>query len=754
MGSPPPPPTLTLQQILAAIRAANDTEKAAFRRELGVAAPSVDFAADKKVLELQQERKKVLMESAQLMNNVVEARKQEGELLKVQLMLEADRLVTNGTLQADMKDTLAEMLKNGEKLDANFDNLGADFEELRKKYHEISLIQNRINDLSDQHKNNIDDIVDSMGGLFGLQNKYSNSFINQLVTTGKLMQQNTAEGEAAKERFAQSFQTMFNMKNIAMNVAAKIFKESMKVLDAFDKASASLAAKTGTVGKFNGVLYDTQRAGNLLGVSMGDAANAIITLNASTSNFAKLSKSTQTNLAISTSQFEKLGVSAQDTADFMENAFKIMNMGASEAMVAQKELAMAGVELGIGADKIVKDFNAASKTLAVYGKDSIRIFKDLAAQAKAAGVEVSTLMGMVEQYDTFSGAAEGAAKFNALLGTQLSTTQMLMMTEEERTKTLIESVQAQGIAFGDMDKFTQKAIAAAAGITDMNEANRIFSMSLADYEANAREMEKNAQAQAKFDEAVQATVPTFEKFQNLATEMIIMIQPALETLGEFADMLTDFFQGLSKETKETVATLALFVSGVLVLAPLLSAGSGLIAGLAAVGPAIAGIGAGLASALGAISAVAATGVGALVLGALAATGVGLAAAMASVASSKAKIAEANAEIVNEGSQTIKSLESIATADFSGIATQFRTFIADLNSVTTDVKTTATLQNLSMISSGVAFDITGAKITSSSPNIINKINNVFDGAKMLLEIDGEQIEGVIKTLAAETVTNRR
>ncbi len=749
MASPPQPPTLTLDQILAAIRRADDSEKAAFRRELGTSSGTTDLTGQQASLKLQEERKKVLMESARLMNNVVEAKKQEGDLLKVQLLLQADAVGMN----KDMRDSLEQALEKGEQLGAQFDEYGTAFEELRGQYHKVSLLQNDINKLSDEHKSNIDDIVDSMGGLVGLQNKYSKSFIGQLVTTGKLMQQNTAEGEAAKERFAQSFKTMFNAKNIAMNVASKIFSESMKVLDAFDQASASLAAKTGTVGKFNDVLYDTQRAGNLLGVTMDGAASAIVTLNAATSQFAKLSKKTQTDLAISTSQMERLGVSASDTAEFMENAFKIMGMGATEAIDTQTELAMAGVQLGIGADKIVKDFNAASKTLAVYGKDSVRIFKDLAAQAKAAGVEVSTLMGMVQQYDTFSGAAEGAAKFNALLGTQLSTTQMLMMSEEERTKTLIESVQAQGIAFGDMDKYTQKAIAAAAGISDMNEANRIFSMSLLDYEANAREMENNAAAQQKFDDAVQATVPTMLKFQNLATEMIVMIQPALETLGEVADYLTDFMQGLSKETKETMGTIALFASGIMVLVPLFSAGSGLIAGLAALGPAIAGIGGGLATALGAITAVASTGVGALVLGALAATGAGLAMSLASVASSKAKIAEANAQIVNEGSQTIKSLESIATADFSGIATQFKTFIADLNNVSTDVKTTAVLQNLSMISSGVAFDITGAKIISSSPNVVAKINNVFDGAKLLLEIDGEPIEGVIRTLAAEVNTSR-
>jgi hypothetical protein len=234
---------------------------------------------------------------------------------------------------------------------------------------------------------------------------------------------------------------MFSVQNVAMNVASGIFNQSMKVFTDFDNALTKVAGKTGTVGKFNDNLYDAQRAGNLLGVSMDDAANSLIALNAGTSQFAKLNSKTRTDLVIATSQFEKLGVSATDTAEFMENAFKIMNMSASEAIDTQTELAMSGVALGIGADKMVKDFNAASKTLAVYGKGSIKVFKGLASQAKAAGVEVSTLLGIAEKFDTFSGAAEGAAQFNALLGTQLSTTQMLMMTEDERMKTLVESVQ-------------------------------------------------------------------------------------------------------------------------------------------------------------------------------------------------------------------------------------------------------------------------------------------------------------------------
>ena len=47
---------------------------------------------------------------------------------------------------------------------------------------------------------------------------------------------------------------------------------------------------------------------------------------------------------------------------------------------------------------------------------------------------------------------------------------------------------------------------------------------------------------------------------------------------------------MSKETKETISMIALFVSGIMVLAPLFAVGGGFMAGLAAIGPAIAGVG--------------------------------------------------------------------------------------------------------------------------------------------------------------------
>ena len=759
----------TMQQFLDLIQSATPDELRAFKAAMpgssggsgGEAMTDEQVAQLTVLLNLEEKRAKVLQKSSLLMGDINKSKEQEALAMQkqVELALKLEiQAVAKGTLSDDDKevqiealDVMLEQVKAGEELSANLANVSSGLLSQLDSYKKIVPVQQRINDLTSETKDNIDDLVKGMGSFVGLSDKVSGSGIGKMTQLFATIKEGGKDADAAVELLGRQIGKMFSVQNIAMNVASGIFNQSMKIFNDFDNALASVAGKTGTVGKFNDNLYDAQRAGNLLGVSMDDAANSIVALNAGTSQFAKLNSKTRTDLVIASSQMEKLGVAASDTADFMENAFKIMGMGATEAIEAQTDLAMAGVQLGIGAGKIVKDFTAASKTLAVYGKGSMKVFKSLAAQAKAANVEVGTLLGIVEKFDTFSGAAEGAAHFNALLGTQLSTTQMLMMTEDERMKTLVESVQAQGIAFGDMDKFTQKSIAAAAGITDMNEANRIFSMSLGDYEANAREMENNAAAQAKFDEAVQATVPTMKKFQNLATEMIVMVQPALEYLGEVADELTDFFQGLDKETKETVGTIGLFVAGITMLVPLFSVGGGLIAGLAAFGPAIAAVGGGIATALGAIATVVAgsAGIAGGVMLAFLAGGAIISASMAAMAESDAKISESNAKMVGQGSDTIKSMAEIGNADFSGIATKFKGVMQELSTMGTDVKVTSTLQNLALMNTGTAFSLTGAKIAASTTNVTANVSNIFDGMKLTLESGGESFEAYIREVAATT-----
>ena len=159
-------------------------------------------------------------------------------------------------------------------------------------------------------------------------------------------------------------------------------------------------------------------------------------------------------------EFEKLGVSGADTAGIMDYFVKVAGMAQDKVAGTTRELLLMGKSIGITAAEISKKFIAALPTLAVYGAKATEIFGKLSAAAQEAKIEVSDLLGVAAKFDTFASAAETAGKLNAILGSQMSATSMLQMTEEQRVETLIMNVQASGMAFKDMDRFTQKAIAA------------------------------------------------------------------------------------------------------------------------------------------------------------------------------------------------------------------------------------------------------------------------------------------------------
>jgi hypothetical protein len=134
----------------------------------------------------------------------------------------------------------------------------------------------------------------------------------------------------------------------------------------------------------------------------------------------------------------------------------------------------------------------------------------------------------------------------------MSATEMLMMKEDERVETLIRQVQAQDVAFKDMDRFQQKAIAAAAGITDMNEAQRIFGMNMEQFNDHREKMEKQASVQENFAEAVEATLPLQEKFSIFLREFAIVVEPLLGMMESFLDVLISFTNSIGETNMKII----------------------------------------------------------------------------------------------------------------------------------------------------------------------------------------------------------
>jgi hypothetical protein len=683
---------------------------------------------------------------------------------------EAEKQVENLEKRLESEEEINDLLD--EQLVKEF-NLTA--EQMRQK-REQKRLKDGLKKYGAEQRKVLGELADGLG----LTTRLNTGFLGSLIDVGTKLGEVGKEGDKYRKSFKKLFGEYFNFTNLILSAATAVLENTIKIATGFDNARAKLAGLTGAGHQFSEAMYSAQRAANLYGVSFDEAVDSTAKLVAETANFAKFSEAAQGELIKTSALMAKLGVDTSTSSAIFDFFNNNMGMTAESAMDATKQLAMMGNEIGISSAKITKDFQAALPTLAVYGKQSVEIFKNLAAEAKAANVEVSALLGIANQFDTFAGAAEGVGKLNALLGTQLSTTQMLMMTEDERIQTLREAVQAQGVAFEDMDRFTQKAVANAAGIKDINEAQKILGTQTPEMKKNAAMMEANANATDKLEKAVAKTVPIMTKFKLLATELVIAFQPMLETLGDVADWMTEKLKGWSREDKEfwsgvilwtgtglaAIKMLLAFKSAFVLLggaAP--AAGAGVAGAITAVGTAITGV-------VTALSGVSLTGVGGLVLGAIGVAGIAtigiIGATMTAMANADAKQAEASAkraEAQAKMADTSVSLQAssdkiltnfaqIAGSDFSTAISGMKQLITQANEFNNmSPQASATLENIALISVGKAKDsMTNQLISGKQTTIKNNVNNVFKGMKMELKLDNNQSLKLYVEKVAQGVVN--
>jgi hypothetical protein len=382
-------------------------------------------------------------------------------------------------------------------------------------------------------KKELDGLMASIGRKSLFFTQAEGTFVGTLFNVASTFKEANEKGEV----FTTTLGKYFNRSTFATSIVTKTVESTIAMVKALDQANAQFAAATGMGDKYTATLAEMRTQGNTLGVTFQNAGSALKGLTENMVGFVNMSEQAKVSLAMNVAQFERIGIDANTSAQLINNF--TLNMGKSEqqAMAMSKELALMGQSAGISASKMSRDFQAAFKSLAVYGDKSIEVFQGLASAARAAGVEVATLTSLAGRFDTFSQSAETVGKLNSLLGSQLSSTEMLMMTEDQRIETLVQQVQVGETTFKDMNKFQQMAIANAAGIDDMNEAQRIFGMNMKDYKKYRKDMERQENIQKRFNEAVEATIPLQEKMQIFIANFAQAIQPLLSFVEGLVDGL-------------------------------------------------------------------------------------------------------------------------------------------------------------------------------------------------------------------------
>ena len=432
-------------------------------------------------------------------------------------------------------DVLIEQVKTGEKTEEQI------IEEKKGLEAQIISLQAKDKLLKDQQAA-YDSIEDSVGstvsGLLGSIDA-SKTFAGQLF----LAAGHSGGIGGMVKNIGKGLATALKPANVMAGLFAKVQEASLMAFASTDQFRADLAKAGASLDQYGGMMQDVSADTAAAGVSMKDTQQAILGLHSGMAGFNTMADADKETLVATTAVMSKLGVDAATSAGNLNILTKSMGMNAKEADNATKEIAATAQALGVGQAKMAADFAAAAPQLSAHGSAGVQVFRKLATQAKATGIEMGTLLSIAGQFDTFEGSAEAAGKLNAVLGTQINSIDLLTATEDERIKMLRDSVDASGKSWESMNKFEKQMVASAAGISDVNEAGKLFGTTAREMENAANAAEKMALADKELQaQAANASTAT-EKVKIIMERFGVVMIPLIDTVHFLLDGILLLNQG-------------------------------------------------------------------------------------------------------------------------------------------------------------------------------------------------------------------
>ena len=354
-------------------------------------------------------------------------------------------------------------------------------------------------------------------------------------------------------------------------VAATLFLyyEVAKLVNEVDRLSKALSRNIGVGNVFQGQLVSTYSRALATGASLEDVSKSLEGLSQNVSAFNQNNKQLNVNLATTITKLSRVGVDANTSSKRIDFFNRALGMTLERSADVAVEIAMMGQTIGRTTKQMMNDFEQFSKRFVLFGGTAMRTFKEMSALAKATGLEVSKLVSVSEKFDTFEGAADHVAKLNSILGTNLSTLQMINMEDSKRIDMIRRQVRASVGQFSSLNKYQKLYIAQAMGINDVDEAQRLLNMSTAEYNKYLRGQDESSTSK-NLDQMSKSLNTLGEELKIVGQQILLSLQPLFIFLN---GMLQDFIPVMQVTGKFlrlffTPAFLTLQVALGLLLAPL------------------------------------------------------------------------------------------------------------------------------------------------------------------------------------------
>jgi hypothetical protein len=476
------------------------------------------------------------------------AAKKNIELKKEQVLLEKNQeterdLFKFAKISQKDQEKLNKLLKiqvlEGVNLQKVLEDQGYTEQQKRDALEEAKAINKDFLDLQTKVKS----VSEKVAGHIGVAASFGDTFLGSAVDLGeRFKQMGGALGEGGMSGFLGDIVGQsFNFKNILSSVVEFSAKAALDI----SNLSRDLGAATGYGDKFNKQITTMGAKGNMAGIGFAESASALKTLTTTLSSFNPEAAETNAHVGMTVARLSNLGVTADTSAGVMDVLQRSMGISAEAAADMTAEIATMGKEVGITTTKMMADFKAAQGRLAAFGREGTQVFKELAAQAKATGMEMSKLTEISKTYDTFDAAADSIGKMNAVLGTQLSTLEMLEATDSERIMMIQQQVKMSVGNFDSLDRYTKMYIAQSMGVSDVAEAQRLLNMSTAEYQKTMNGQQKSADIQKELATATEELVPMMQQLKLAGTQVLLVFKPMITFFGGVIGVISELIGGIA-----------------------------------------------------------------------------------------------------------------------------------------------------------------------------------------------------------------
>ncbi len=209
--------------------------------------------------------------------------------------------------------------------------------------------------------------------------------------------------------------------------------------------------------------------------------------------------------------------------------------------------------IGANASQMSREFLEARDSLALFGEDAERVFRETATVANRLGFETSRLLDMARRFDMFSSASENVNQLNAMFGTTISSMELLQATDPvERISLITDSIRSQGLEWRNMDRYQQQALAQSLGVSE-SEAARLMngedmSSILADQQAAAERQavlaEREGRARETILEVIEGTRTVFRGIQDYIQAII----------NDISEVMAPIFEAIHQSTEKTAVS--------------------------------------------------------------------------------------------------------------------------------------------------------------------------------------------------------